>query len=190
MEKKTSYLSFAEVLYSIYIILLQNEINVKEVTWSQISEFKGMLREEADKVGTNLYFPGNRDQTIRFFNDTRDKFQETENGVAIEEGVNPWHLIYDRSALTNIDLVLLLDRKDIVLKTLHVMGYDVQETKKLRSIEDYMSELKDTIDKTALEWDFDRCISLKKKYKELEWIAGFIEKNSKVKTKNAVNESK
>lgn len=34
MEKKTEYLSLAEVLYSIYIPLLQNEIDVKEIKWS------------------------------------------------------------------------------------------------------------------------------------------------------------
>lgn len=148
-----------------------------------------MLRGEAEKAGIEICFIGSRDHTSRFFRDNRDKFHETKDGIAIEEGVTPWHLIYDRSPLTDMDLVIFLESKDIALKTLKIMGYEVEKIKELKNIEEYMSELKDTIDKAALEWDFDRCIPLKRKYKELEMISGMIEKNSKVKTKTE-NENK
>lgn len=182
MKKEVKFFTIADSVDSLFIMLLQNEIDVQKITWHQVTEFNEILRKEVEKKGIDLYFPGGRDKVSSFFSDNKDKFYEEDYGIVIKEGVNPWHLIYDRVG-ADFDVILTLEEEEVVIKVLKMMGYEIKEQKKLRDIEDYMSELKDTIDNAALEWDFERCISLKKKYKELEWIAGIKEKDSKVKIK-------
>lgn len=152
---------------SLFIILMENNSDIREVSFKQLSKFRKIVDEEAKNNNLKLIFVLSRDDTIKFFCNYRDTFYHGENDlIKVREGVTPYHLIWDRAYLP-LDALLLLEEKEIVDKTLDMMNLKKTNEPK-RDLYYYINDLKTKLDEYALNMEYEKCIELRGKYIELK----------------------
>ena len=151
---------------SLFIILMENNNDIRKVTFGQIGNFEKIIDQEAKNNGLKFIIVLSRDETIKFFCDRSDTFYHDDNTfIKLRDGITPYHLIYDRSYI-QVDPLLILTSENVRNKTLDMMGLKPTEEPK-KDIDYYINELKEKITRYSSNMEFEKCIELNKKYQEL-----------------------
>ena len=184
------YVGYDTLVRSLFIILMENESDIKEVTYQQVSNFKRLLLSEAEKKEIKLGIQTfSREELSNFFYYNEETFYETEDGksIGVRDGVTPFHLINDRGYLA-VDILILLSSADFEYDALNIMGLKKVYDKK--DIDYYINWLSEEINKEVETMNFERCIILRDRLKELIWFKKEINQDleddkNKVYTKEA-----
>ncbi len=170
MEKRY-FLDLGDLIGNLFLILMENEIDVDKITYSQIEQFREILEKEAENNEMKLSFKLSRDLTAKFFSYNRSTFDEQDDRtIIIKEGITPIHLIYDYRSSLPLDVYLLISSDEVTNKTLDMMGYEKAEKKSLEDIEYYINRLKKLINSYASKMEFEKCIELREKLRRLNFI--------------------
>ena len=171
MEKRY-LLDLGDLIGNLFLILMENEIDVDKITYSQIEQFREILEKEAENNEMKLSFKLSRDLTAKFFSYNRSTFYEQDDRtIIIKEGVTPIHLIYDYRSSLPLDVLLLIISDEVRTKTLNIMGYEKSKEPETKDIEYYINNLKESINSYASKMEFEKCIELREKLRELQIIA-------------------
>lgn len=196
MEKRYS-LHLGDLICNLFLILMENEIDVDKITYSQIGQFREILEKEAENNEMKLSFNLSRDLNAKFFSYNRSTFDEQEDRtIIIKEGITPIHLIYDYRLSLPLDVDLLISSDEVTNKTLDMMGYEKAEKKSPEDIEYYINRLKKLINSYASKMEFEKCIELREKLSRLNFIQNLINqaqeetKSEKGKTYIRINKDK
>lgn len=171
MEKRY-LLDLGDLISNLFLILMENGIDVDKITYSQIEQFREILEKEAENNEMKLSFILSRDETAKFFSYNRSTFEkQDDNTIIIKEGVTPIHLIYDYRSSLPLDVLLLIISDEVRTKTLNIMGYEKLKEPATKDIEYYINNLKESINSYASKMEFEKCIELRGKLRELQIIA-------------------
>jgi len=196
MEKRY-LLDLGDLIGNLFLILMENEIDVDKITYSQIGQFREILEKEAENNEMKLSFKLSRDLTTKFFSYNRSTFDEQDDRtIIIKEGITPIHLIYDYRSSLPLDVALLISSDEVTNKTLDMMGYEKAEKKSPEDIEYYINRLKKLINSYASKMEFEKCIELREKLRRLNFIQNLMNpsqeetKSEKGKTYIRINKDK
>ena len=196
MEKRY-LLDLGDLIANLFLILMENEIDVDKITYSQIVQFMEILEKEAENNEMKLSFKLSRDLTAEFFVYNRSTFDEQDDRtIIIKEGITPIHLIHDYRSSLPLDVYLLISSDEVTNKTLDMMGYEKAEKKSLEDIEYYINRLKKLINSYASKMEFEKCIELREKLRRLNFIQNRMNpaqeetKSEKEKTYIRINKEK
>ena len=196
MEKRY-LLDLGDLIGNLFLILMENEIDVDKITYSQIEQFREILEKEAENNEMKLSFKLSRDLTAKFFSNNRSTFDEQDDRtIIIKEGITPIHLIYDYRSSLPLDVALLISSDEVTNKTLDMMGYEKAEKKSPEDIEYYINRLKKLINSYASKMEFEKCIELREKLHRLNFIQNLMNraqeetKSEKGKTYIKINKDK
>ena len=171
MEKRY-LLDLGDLISNLFLILMENEIDVDKITYSQIEQFRKILEKAAENNEMKLSFILSRDETAKFFSYNRSTFEKQDDRtIIIKEGVTPIHLIYDYRSSLPLDVLLLIISDEVRTKTLNIMGYEKSKEPETKDIEYYINNLKESINSYASKMEFEKCIELREKLRELQIIA-------------------
>ena len=173
---------------SLFIILMENNSDIREVPFGQLSKFRKIVEEEANNNNLKFIFVLSRSDTIRFFCDNSDTFYHDEDDslIKVREGITPYHLIYDRAYLP-LDPLLVLNSENVKNKTLDIMNLKKTNEPK-RDLYYYINDLKIKLDEYASNMEYEKCIELRRKYIELKNMEG-LQKQVKEKAKKLTLEN-
>jgi len=170
MEKRY-FLDLGDLISNLFYILMENGIDVKQVSYHQLIDFKEILEKEALKSEIELSFRLSRDDTAKFFCYTKDTFEEVNDDlISIKEGVTPIHLNWDFRSSLPLDVLLLTSKESVVSSTLKMMGYEKPVEKVPHSIDYYINILNKKINEYASKMEFEKCIELRDKLYNLQFI--------------------
>ena len=196
MEKRY-LLDLGDLISNLFLILMENGIDVDKITYSQIEQFREILEKEAENNEMKLSFKLSRDLTAKFFSYNRSTFDEQDDRtIIIKEGITPIHLIYDYRSSLPLDVALLISSDEVTNKTLDMMGYEKAEKKSHEDIEYYINRLKKLINSYASKMEFEKCIELREKLHRLNFIQNLMNpvqeetKSEKEKTYIKINKDK
>ena len=196
MEKRY-LLDLGDLIGNLFLILMENKIDVNKITYSQIRQFREILEKEAESNEMKLSFKLSRDETAKFFSYNRSTFDEQDDRtIIIKEGITPFHLIYDYRSFLPLDVYLLISSDEVTNKTLNMMGYEKTEKKSPEDIEYYINRLKELINSYASKMEFEKCIELREKLCKLNFIQNLMNpaqeetKSEKAKTYIKINKDK
>lgn len=168
--EKIYYLDLEDLAYNLFYILTKNKSDIRKVSFNQIKKHKEILKKEAADNDTKLVFVLSRDDTTKFFVDNRYLFErgEDDNSIVLRDGVTPYHLIWDRAYLP-LPVKLVLTSKNVEEETLAMMGVE-KRNEELDDIKVYIAELTTRIKELAEKMEFEKCIELRGKLKDLQLI--------------------
>ena len=196
MEKRY-LLDLGDLISNLFLILMENEIDVDKITYSQIEQFREILEKEAENNEMKLSFILSRDETAKFFSYNRSTFEkQDDNTIIIKEGVTPIHLIYDYRSSLPLDVLLLIISDEVRTKTLNIMGYEKLKEQATKDIEYYINNLKESINSYASKMEFEKCIELRENLRRLNFIQNLMNpaqeetKSEKEKTYIKINKDK
>ncbi len=196
MEKRY-LLDLGDLISNLFLILMENEIDVDKITYSQIEQFREILEKEAENNEMKLSFILSRDETAKFFSYNRSTFEkQDDNTIIIKEGVTPIHLIYDYRSSLPLDVLLLIISDEVRTKTLNIMGYEKLKEPATKDIEYYINNLKESINSYASKMEFEKCIELRENLRRLNFIQNLMNpaqeetKSEKGKTYIKINKDK
>lgn len=170
--KKRYVLDLSDLVSNLFLLLMENENDVNKITYNQIGQFREILEKEAENKEMELSFILSRDETAKFFSYNRSTFEkQDDNTIIIKEGVTPIHLIYDYRSSLPLDVLLLIISDEVRTKTLNIMGYEKSKEPTTKDIEYYINNLKESINSYASKMEFEKCIELREKLRELQIIA-------------------
>ena len=196
MEKRY-LLDLGDLISNLFLILMENGIDVDKITYSQIEQFREILEKEAENNEMKLSFKLSRDETAKFFSYNRSTFDEQDDRtIIIKEGITPIHLIYDYRSSLPLDVALFISSDEVTNKTLDMMEYEKAEKKSPEDIEYYINRLKKSINSYASKMEFEKCIELREKLRRLYFIQNLMNpaqeetKSEKGKTYIKINKDK
>ena len=168
--EKIYYLDLEDLAYNLFYILTKNKSDIRKVSFNQIKKHKEIIKKEAADNDTKLVFALSRDDTTKFFVDNRYLFErgEDDNSIVLRDGVTPYHIIWDRAYLP-LPVKLVLTSKNVEEETLAMMGVE-KRNEELDDIKVYIAELTTRIKELAEKMEFEKCIELRGKLKDLQSI--------------------
>ena len=168
--EKIYYLDLEDLAYNLFYILTKNKSDIRKVSFNQIEKHKEILEKEAADNDTKLVFVLSRDETTKFFVDNRYLFErgEDDNSIILRDGVTPYHIIWD-SAYLPLPVKLVLTSKKVEEETLAMMGVE-KRNEELDDIKVYIAELTTRMKELAEKMEFEKCIELRGKLKDLQSI--------------------
>lgn len=170
--KKRYVLDLSDLVSNLFLLLMENKNDVNKITYNQIEQFREILEKEAENNEMKLSFILSRDETAKFFSYNRSTFEKQgDNTIIIKEGVTPIHLIYDYRSSLPLDVLLLIISDEVTNKTLDMMGYEKSKEPATKDIDYYINNLKESINSYASKMEFEKCIELREKLRELQIIA-------------------
>ena len=173
--KKSYLLDLGDLISNLFLILMENNIDINKVTYNQISQFKKILENVAENNELKISFSLSRDETTKFFSYNKSTFKENEDRtIILNEGITPYHLIYDYRSSLPLDVVLFIESDEVINKTLDMMGYEKAIEKTPENIDYYINRLKEAINSYASKMEFEKCIELREKLYKLQFIQGLM----------------
>lgn len=184
MEKEYYYLDLGDLAYNLFYILMKNGSDIKEVSFSQLTKYKEIIKKEAKIKNMELVFLLSRDETTKFFMYNEFTFAKGEdnNSIVLQDGITPYHLMNHR-ALLPLDVNILLSGENLEKETLEMMGVKKVDNE-LKDIKVYIDELTKRINEFASKMEFEKCIELREKLRELQSIDKML---SKYDNENSIN---
>ena len=174
------YIDLHVLTTSLFIILLENNNDIRKVSFQELGKFRKILDEEAKNNDVEFVYLLSRDETIKFFCDNRDTFyHDDDDSIKLRDGITPFHLISDRCYLP-LDALLVIISDNVINKTLDMMNLKKTEEPK-KEIDYYINELKTRIDEYASNMEYEKCIELRGKFKELLYLEKYFSSNKKKK---------
>ena len=183
MGKEYYYLDLGDLAYNLFYILMKNGSDIKEVSFSQLTKYKEIIKKEAKIKNMELVFLLSRDETTKFFMYNEFTFAKGEdnNSIVLQDGITPYHLM-NHSALLPLDVNILLSGENLEKETLDMMN--VKSEKEVANIKFYLEELTRRINEFASKMEFEKCIELREKLRELQSIDKML---SKYDNENSIN---
>ena len=147
-------LGLNDLATNLFAILMENNSNVKKVTFNQLGEFEKILSEEAERRDLKFNFI----LMIMFFRDCGGIFYRDDNkAINISNIITPYHLIYERSHLPS-DVLEVMISENVVNKTLDMMG--VKKNREIKKdIYYYLKFLKSTMNRKKKIKNIKFCIA-------------------------------
>ena len=151
-------LGLNDLATNLFAILMENNSNIKKVTFNQLGEFEKILSEEAERRDLKFNFILSESEMIMFFRDCGGIFYRDDNkGINISNVITPYYLIYGRSHLPS-DVLEVMISENVVNKTLDMMG--VKKNRELKKdIYYYLKFLKSTMNRKKKLKNIKFCIA-------------------------------
>lgn len=181
--ENTYCLSLADLAYNIFYILTKNNSDINFVTFSQIKKYVEIIKKEAANNDIKIGFNLSRDNTSNFFYYHSKTFSRFGNdGIILNDGVTPYHLLWEKSSCP-LDITILLTCESVEREILDMMNVKKSE-KEVANIKFYLEELTRRINEFASKMEFEKCIELREKLRELQSIDKML---SKYDNENSIN---